>query len=82
MIVVAGESLVDLVPSAHERLTAHCGGGPFNTARGVARLGQYVSFLGAISDDAFGSVCAPSWLTTAWARHGHRELAADDAGGR
>jgi fructokinase len=54
MIVVAGESLVDLVPSDDDRLTPHCGGGPFNTARALARLGQPVSFLGTISDDALG----------------------------
>jgi fructokinase len=54
MIVVAGESLIDLVPTADDRLTAHCGGGPFNTARALARLGQEVDFLGCISDDAFG----------------------------
>ncbi len=55
MIVVVGESLVDLVPSGPQQLTAHCGGGPFNTARGIARLGQRVSFLGCVSDDPFGA---------------------------
>jgi fructokinase len=54
MIVVAGESLVDLVPSGDGRLAAHCGGGPFNTARALARLGQRVEFLGCVSDDGFG----------------------------
>jgi fructokinase len=54
MIVVAGESVVDLVPSEDDRLAAHCGGGPFNTARALARLGQRVEFLGCISDDGFG----------------------------
>jgi fructokinase len=54
MIVVVGESLVDLVPSGAEELTVHCGGGPFNTARALARLGQPVTFLGCISDDALG----------------------------
>jgi fructokinase len=55
MIVVAGESLIDLVARDPEHLRAHCGGGPFNTARVLARLGQPVSFLGAISEDAFGA---------------------------
>lgn len=55
MIVVAGESLVDLVPSGPQQLTAHCGGGPFNTARGIARLGQEVSFLGCVSADPLGA---------------------------
>jgi fructokinase len=54
MIVVAGESLIDLVPADDGRLAAHCGGGPFNTARALARLGQQVAFLGCISDDTFG----------------------------
>ena len=55
MIVVAGESLVDLVPDGDDRLAAHCGGGPFNTARALARLEQKVDFLGCVSDDAFGA---------------------------
>jgi fructokinase len=54
MIVVAGESLVDMVPSGPGGFAAHCGGGPFNTARTLARLGRRVGFLGAISDDALG----------------------------
>jgi fructokinase len=54
MIVVAGESLIDLIPHGPGQLTAHCGGGPFNTAQALARLGQRVSFLGSISDDALG----------------------------
>jgi fructokinase len=55
MIVVAGESLTDLVPSDSEHLHPHCGGGQFNTARVLTRLGQPVSFLGCISDDALGA---------------------------
>jgi fructokinase len=54
MIVVAGESLIDLIPDGPGQLIAHCGGGPFNTAQALARLGQRVSFLGSISDDALG----------------------------
>jgi fructokinase len=54
MIVVAGESLIDLIPNDPGQLIAHCGGGPFNTAQALARLGQRVSFLGSISDDALG----------------------------
>jgi fructokinase len=45
MTLIAGESLVDLIPSGPEHLTPHCGGGPFNTARGLARLGQPATFL-------------------------------------
>jgi fructokinase len=54
MIVVAGESLIDLISTDPGQLIAHCGGGPFNTAQALARLGQRVSFLGSISDDALG----------------------------
>ena len=54
MIVVVGESLVDLVPNGADALSVHCGGSPFNTARALARLGQPVSFLGCISEDSLG----------------------------
>lgn len=33
---------------------AHPGGGPFNTARALARLGVPVAFIGRLSDDPFG----------------------------
>jgi fructokinase len=54
MIVVAGESLVDMVPSGPRGFAAYCGGGPFNTARALARLDRQVGFLGCISDDTLG----------------------------
>lgn len=54
MIVVAGEALIDLVLDPGGQLVAFCGGGPFNTARALARLGQPAGFLGCLSDDAFG----------------------------
>jgi fructokinase len=54
VIVVAGEALIDLLVGADGRLTAIPGGGPFNTARTIARLGQPVGFLGRISSDRFG----------------------------
>ena len=54
MIVVAGEALVDLVPGQDDALRAHPGGGPFNTARTIGRLGQPVAFLGRLSSDRFG----------------------------
>ena len=55
VIVVAGEALIDLLVGADGRLTAIPGGGPFNTARTIARLGQPVAFLGRISNDRFGA---------------------------
>jgi fructokinase len=53
LVVVAGEALVDLVPSG-DGLRAHPGGGPFNVARAVARLGAPAAFLGRLSTDRFG----------------------------
>jgi fructokinase len=56
VILVGGEALFDLVVrGAEEAIGAHPGGGPFNTARTIARLEQPVSFLGRLSDDRFGA---------------------------
>lgn len=55
MIVVAGEALIDLVLAVDGSLTAKLGGGPFNAARTIGRLGGSVTFLGAISHDRFGT---------------------------
>lgn len=54
MIVVAGESLIDLLARPDGGLSAVPGGSPFNTARTLARLGAWVAFLGRISNDRFG----------------------------
>jgi fructokinase len=54
VILVAGEALYDLVPRGDGDLSAHPGGGPFNTARTIARLEQPVAFLGRLSSDRFG----------------------------
>jgi fructokinase len=54
VIVVAGEALVDVVLDRFGGLTGHPGGGPYNVARTIARLEQPVSYLGRISEDAFG----------------------------
>jgi fructokinase len=54
MIIVAGEALIDLIVGAAGALTAVAGGGPYNTARAIARLGAPVTFLGRISTDGFG----------------------------
>ena len=50
---VAGEALIDLVPSGGERV-AVVGGGPANTAKALARLGIPTSFIGGISFDEYG----------------------------
>jgi len=54
MIVVAGEALIDLIATPDGTFTAVPGGGPYNSARTVARLGGDVTFLGRISTDRFG----------------------------
>lgn len=55
MIVVGGESLIDLVPSGHGRLMdPTLGGGPYNVAITAARLGAPTAFLSRMSTDRFG----------------------------
>ncbi|MGA4842669.1 carbohydrate kinase family protein [Streptomyces sp. G45] len=60
MIVVAGEALIDLVPQGGEggaalpTLAPRLGGGPFNTAVALGRLGSPAAFCSRISRDAFG----------------------------
>lgn len=53
-IVVAGEGLVDLIVDAAGDLRPALGGGPYNTARTIARLAGETAFLGCISRDRFG----------------------------
>ena len=54
MIVVAGEVLVDLVVRADGVVDARLGGGPYNAARTLARLGAATTFFGGLADDRFG----------------------------
>ena len=54
MIVVAGEALMDIVATHDGTQRPRPGGGPFNTARALARLGVPTAFLGRLSTDAFG----------------------------
>jgi fructokinase len=57
MILVAGESLIDLIVGPDdEGVNASPGGGPFNAARTIARLGQPTRFLGCFSADPFGQI--------------------------
>jgi fructokinase len=58
VILVGGEALYDLVFDGDERLHAHPGGGPFNTARTIGRLQQPVAYLGRLSNDRFGATLA------------------------
>ncbi|MGW3136101.1 carbohydrate kinase family protein [Streptomyces sp. NPDC001139] len=57
MIVVAGEALIDLVPQgtgALAGLKPARGGGPYNTAVALGRLGSPTAFCSRVSRDAFG----------------------------
>ncbi|MGW7543374.1 carbohydrate kinase family protein [Streptomyces sp. NPDC054770] len=57
MIVVAGEALIDLVPQGPGALAAlqpALGGGPYNTAVALGRLGSPTAFCSRASDDAYG----------------------------
>jgi len=54
VIVVCGEALIDMVHNEDGTQLAAPGGGPFNTARALARLGVPTAFLGRLSKDAFG----------------------------
>ena len=53
-VVVGGECLVDVITESSGAVREVPGGGPFNTARAIARLGGSVSFLGCISRDRLG----------------------------
>jgi fructokinase len=54
VITVAGEALIDLIVEPAGHIDPRFGGGPFNVARAVARLGQPAAFLGRLSGDRFG----------------------------
>jgi fructokinase len=65
-IWVAGEVLVDLIPSDDgdtvidsKRYRAVIGGGPANTAKALARLSQSVEFIGGLSSDRYGHM---AWM--------------------
>jgi fructokinase len=53
-VLVVGEALIDLIVSPEGGIEAVAGGGPFNVARTIARLGVPCAFGGGVSDDAFG----------------------------
>lgn len=56
VIVVGGEALIDLVPVAEPpgALLPRAGGGPYNTALALGRLGADVAFCSRVSTDGFG----------------------------
>jgi fructokinase len=61
--LICGEALIDVVPDADGRLQPHPGGGPFNTARALARLGVPTAFLGRLSSDPFGKLLSGQLVT-------------------
>jgi fructokinase len=54
MIAVVGEALIDLIISPSGNVRASPGGGPFNVARTIGRLGNQSAFIGRLSADGFG----------------------------
>ncbi len=54
LIAVAGEALIDLVVAEDGQVDARPGGGPYNAARTLARLGVGAAFLGRLAGDGFG----------------------------
>jgi fructokinase len=55
-IAVAGEALIDLVPTSQSSYDARPGGGPANTAVALARLGTPVTMLARFGADTFGQL--------------------------
>jgi fructokinase len=58
VVLVGGEALYDLVLDSSGEIRGHAGGGPFNAARTVGRLGQPASYLGRLSRDRLGRTLA------------------------
>lgn len=54
MILVCGEALIDVLENGDGSQRQAAGGGPFNTARALARLGVPTAFLGHLSTDTYG----------------------------
>ena len=55
-VVIAGEALIDLIIGQDGSVEPAAGGGQYNAARALARLGGDVEFMGRISDDWFGKL--------------------------
>jgi fructokinase len=76
VIVVAGEALIDLVPGAPpargtvvgrpgelHALLPRRGGGPYNTAVALGRLGSRTAFCSRVSTDSFGEALVAALVT-------------------
>lgn len=55
-IWVCGEALIDLLPNSYGEFKPIVGGGPANTAKALAHLGQKCYFIGGLSIDSYGSL--------------------------
>jgi fructokinase len=53
-VVVAGDALVDLIVRPSGELVPVPGGGPYNSARALGRLGVPTAFIGGLAGDWFG----------------------------
>jgi fructokinase len=54
VILVCGEALIDVLENGDGSQRQAAGGGPFNSARALARLGVPTAFLGHLSTDTYG----------------------------
>lgn len=63
MFVVAGESLIDLVPGTGTSLVPVPGGAPYNFARALALQGVASGYLNPFSRDAFGTLLAGTLMS-------------------
>jgi fructokinase len=57
VILVAGETLIDRVVRPDGTTSDHPGGGPFNSARTIGRLGVPVRLLSVVGRDPAGDLC-------------------------
>lgn len=73
VILVAGETLIDRVTRPDRSSSDHPGGGPFNSARTIGRLGRPVCIATVLGQDAAGDVCLAdlrsSHVDTSLVRH-------------
>jgi fructokinase len=54
LILVCGEALIDVLENGDGSQRQAAGGGPFNTARALGRLGVPTAFFGHLSTDTYG----------------------------
>jgi fructokinase len=68
MFLIAGEALIDMVPTAQGTFLPVAGGAPYNFARALALQAIAASYANPLSDDAFG-VLLRNGLAAAGVRH-------------